>query len=137
VTDAAVDGFIIVKTMGMLVGWLLITYGLVLWGSRRFTRHPCAYAFMFVTSGFALILVANRVVFRDFFTTLLFESLGYLVFGALGTVVFAYLIARSVFAQLGIDPGDLAPDGGPVLGDDSDSDSDLDLDLDDQNRNYP
>lgn len=80
--------------VGLLVGWLFVSYGLVLWSFDRYRDRPMTYAFAFTTTGFALMLVANRIIPQETVPSASLEVLGYLVLAAIGTSVFAVQLSR-------------------------------------------
>lgn len=74
--------------VGLFVGWLFVTYGLVLWGAE--TRDAkLSHAFAFVTTGAAILLVANDALIPPVGGLSAFlGTIGYIILAVLGTTVF-------------------------------------------------
>lgn len=86
------------QTVGMVVGWMLVTYGLILWGMGDIAAsvrtyggaYGVAYPFAFTTAGIAVILIANELVLTDPVHSAIVASIGYLMLAVLGTGIFVF-----------------------------------------------
>lgn len=94
------EEYVFATYIGMMVGWLFITYGVVLWA---YGDHPLivvrdreaggvAYPFAFVTVGVGFLLMANETVKLDPLGNAAVEALGYLLVAMIGTAIFVFRV---------------------------------------------
>lgn len=107
VTDPVRD-YMLVKLVGLIVGWLFITYGILLWslgdtplpvmtrtsgqdgGDDGEEAVGVAYPFAFTAAGAGFMLMANSVVIPGPMGSAILEALGYLCLAVVGTAIFVF-----------------------------------------------
>lgn len=90
------EGWHYTSLFGLIVGWLCMTYGVVIWGSTAYRHIPSRYGLMFAAFGFALMLLNNRVLVDDPVAIMFVRFLGNLVIALVATAAFMWLRRRQV-----------------------------------------
>lgn len=85
------SGWHYTSLFGLIVGWLLMTYGVVIWGSNSYSHIPSRYGLMYASFGFALMLLNNRVLVDDPVTVMFVKFLGNLTIALAATIAFMWL----------------------------------------------